>query len=349
MTDFTDTRVSEKKFYSIPDTLLTADGTADGLITIPSTYPYKVGMVISLSSTTLQPRRLKIKRVISETQMYIGEEKTKINEYADLSIFLLADAATITYLEQQRPVIDILEIQRQVYEEEPTVALRNHSVDWLGRPYDKTNPLPVQLSDGSINIGTVNAELEVQLSHLDNDPDAGDVHDSIRIGDGVETLEINPDGSINVNLVQSPPNQEQSTNTYGEALGVTSGSETLIVSFTASSASKRYSLQRAEFTGEQIGLYRLYINGTNIATKRTHHGSGLSGGYEFIGGSQEGLFLSTGDVVELKVLHTRPSTGDFEGRIQIFEVSNTTSYEWVLLEDGFSLLAENGDNIGLEV
>ena len=179
--------------------------------------------------------------------------------------------------------------------------------------------------------------------------DAGDVHDSVRIGDGVETLEINPDGSINVNLIQSPPNQEQSTNTYGEALGVASGLETLIVSFTATSSSKRYSLQRAEFTGEQIGLYRLYINGTNIATKRTHHGSGLSGGHEFIGGSQEGLFLSTGDIVELKVLHNRPSTGDFEGRIQIFEVGNTTSYEWILLEDGFSLLAENGDNIGLEV
>lgn len=200
MADFTDTRVSEKKFYSIPDTLLTADGTIDGLVTVPSTYAYKVGMVVSIFSTTLQPRRLKIKRVISETQMHLGEEKTKINDYIDLSMFLLTDAATITYLEQQRPVIDILEIQRQVYEEEPTVALRSHSVDWLGRPYDKTNPVPVQLSDGSINIGTVNAELEVQLSHRDNVPNSGDVADSVRIGDGIETLAINPDGSINANI-----------------------------------------------------------------------------------------------------------------------------------------------------
>lgn len=351
MSDFTLPRITEKRYLAIPPQLFTADATDQGIITILSTYSFKVGQLVILKSTAEPDIKVKVQRVISETQLIvigINESVTTKNKL-DVSAYLLTDTSTIEFLEDKRPVIDILEIQRQTFEEEPTVAIRNHSVDWLGRPYDKTNPLPVQLSDGSINIGTVNAELEVQLSHLDNDPDAGDVHDSIRIGDGVETLEINPDGSINVNLVQSPPNQEQSTNTYGEALGVASGSETLIVSFTASSASKRYSLQRAEFTGEQIGLYRLYINGSNIATKRTHHGSGLSGNYEFIGGSQEGLFLSTGDVVELKVLHSRPGAGDFEGRIQIFEVSNTTSYEWVLLEDGFSLLAENGDNIGLEV
>jgi len=65
--------------------------------------------------------------------------------------------------------------------------------DENGNPYGPDNPLSVQLSDGSVNIGTVNAELEVQLSHLDNDPDAGDIHDSVRIGDGVEELAINTD------------------------------------------------------------------------------------------------------------------------------------------------------------
>lgn len=76
--------------------------------------------------------------------------------------------------------------------------MRTHAVDWLGRSYSRSNPVPVELSDGSISIGTVNAELEVQLSHQDNVPDIGDVHDSVRIGDGIHTLEINSDGSINV-------------------------------------------------------------------------------------------------------------------------------------------------------
>lgn len=54
--------------------------------------------------------------------------------------------------------------------------------DENGDAYSPSNPLHVQLSDGSVNIGTVNAELEVQLSRKDNDPDAGDVHDAVRIG-----------------------------------------------------------------------------------------------------------------------------------------------------------------------
>jgi len=51
-------------------------------------------------------------------------------------------------------------------------------------------PINVKLSDGSISIGTVNGELEVQLSHKDNVADPGDVADSVRIGDGVNEAKI---------------------------------------------------------------------------------------------------------------------------------------------------------------
>ena len=70
--------------------------------------------------------------------------------------------------------------------------------DESGNAFTLANPLPVELSDGSISIGTVNAEVEVQLSHQDNVPDAGDVADSVRIGDGTNELAVNADGSINV-------------------------------------------------------------------------------------------------------------------------------------------------------
>lgn len=200
MADFTVPRITEKRYDLIPPQLFTVDGTNTGVITILNTYSFKVGQLVTLKSNTQSSLKVKIQRVISETQLIvinINESVTTKNKL-DISAFLLADAATIELPEDKRPVIDLHEIQRQVYEEEPTVALRTHSVDWLGRPYDKTNPLQVQLSDGSIDIGTVNAELEVQLSHKDNDPDAGDVHDSVRIGDGTDQLEINPDGSINI-------------------------------------------------------------------------------------------------------------------------------------------------------
>jgi len=133
------------------------------------------------------------------------------------------------------------------------------------------------------------------------------------------TLKVESNGSINVNIIEAALSVEEITNTYAETTSVASGVETTLETFTASSSSIRYSIQRVEFSGEQIALYKVYINSDPIASKRTHHGSGLSGEFEFFGGSQEGLFINTSDVVSIKVLHNRPGTGDFEARIQMFE------------------------------
>lgn len=142
MADFNTPRISEKKYYTIPDQPFTSNGTINGIVTIASTYGFKVGMTVTLKSDSLQPRNLKIKRIISETQFHVGEDKTRIWEYADITGFLVSDNAIISLTEQERPVIHINEIQRQVYEEEPTVALRTMPVDWLGRPYSVDNPMP---------------------------------------------------------------------------------------------------------------------------------------------------------------------------------------------------------------
>ena len=77
---------------------------------------------------------------------------------------------------------------------------------------------------------------------------------------------------------------------------------------------------RIEFSGDQIGLYRIYKNALKEATKRTHHGSGLSGEFNFLGASEEGLPLVAGDVVKLTALHNRVGSGTFEGRIQVLEL-----------------------------
>jgi len=200
MADFGLPHITEKRYLALAPMLLTANGSADGLITVASTYRIKVGQVLTFKSSSVAIRLAKVKRVISTTQFVVIDPKdpvTTLNKL-DMSDLLIADTATVELTQDKRPVIELLEIQRQIYEEEPTVALRTHAVDWLGRSYSRSNPVPVELSDGSISIGTVNAELEVQLSHQDNVPDIGDVHDSVRIGDGIHTLEINSDGSINV-------------------------------------------------------------------------------------------------------------------------------------------------------
>jgi len=152
MADFNTPRISEKKYYSIPDQPFVADGTSNGLVTIASTYGYKVGMFISLKSDSMQPRILKINRIISETQFHVGDDKTKIWQYSDITGFLVSDNAVVCFSEQERPVIHINEIQRQIYEEEPTIALRTMPVDWMGRPYTIDNPLPTKSTDTSTSV-----------------------------------------------------------------------------------------------------------------------------------------------------------------------------------------------------
>jgi hypothetical protein len=136
--------ITEKRYLEITPKSFTTDGTNTGILTISSTYLFKVGMLVSIISSTQPILKVKIQRVISDTQLIvidIGEAVTT-KKKLDVSMYHVVDTATIQFLEDKRPVIDLLEIQRQVYEEEPTIALRNHSVDWLGRSYTKDNPLP---------------------------------------------------------------------------------------------------------------------------------------------------------------------------------------------------------------
>lgn len=105
---------------------------------------------------------------------------------------------------------------------------------------------------------------------------------------------------------------------FGQAPAVASGAETLITSYTVPPAKSAY-LIKAQFSGTNIATYNLYINSTLEAVYRTYFSGAL--GYEivFASVSVEGILLSAGDIVELKLIHGRPTNGDFDGRIQILE------------------------------
>jgi hypothetical protein len=105
---------------------------------------------------------------------------------------------------------------------------------------------------------------------------------------------------------------------FGTAPVVASGVETLVTSYTVPVAKTSY-LIKAQFSGTNIATYNLYINSVLSAVYRTYFSGAL--GYEivFASVSVEGILLSAGDIVELKVIHVRPSVGDFDGRIQILE------------------------------
>ena len=164
MSDITIPRITEKRYLLIPPTALTANGTVDGLITIANTYGFKVGQTVLFkqASTFFEA---KVQKVTSETQFIVinAAEAVTTKNKLDMSSFL-SGTTTVELREKPRPGIDLLEIQRQVYEEEPTVALRHHSVDWLGRSYDANNPMPIS---GDITTSSSNKMEKYVLHEID--------------------------------------------------------------------------------------------------------------------------------------------------------------------------------------
>lgn len=226
----------EKFFAAVAAVALTDNGAVNGTITVAvgDTTGFKVKHNAILSSGTQPNLLVEIKQVPNTSTIIVGPTGEGINTRIDVSAYLLADTAMIEFPAQRRASIPLQEIDRAVYEEEPAVAVRVIAIDKdgnpgiggtsdiniaevAGSPPSASNPLPVQLTDGSVNIGTVNAEIEVQLSHQDNVPDAGDVADSVQVGDGTNILGINADGTINL----QPAGTSATTNVTSSTSNVT--------------------------------------------------------------------------------------------------------------------------------
>jgi hypothetical protein len=174
------------------------DGSDKGVIKVATARGFKVKASVVVKSSTQQPVTLEIKSIPDSETIEVGPAGASIDERSNLSSFLVADLASISQGRQKRPSIGPGEIDRATYEEEPAVARRSVLVDEFGNKFAADNPFPVQLSDGSINIGTVNAELEVALSHKDDTPHQGDVADSVRIGDGVNEAQVDSRNRLRV-------------------------------------------------------------------------------------------------------------------------------------------------------
>ena len=158
MSNFTIPRITEKRYKAIPPTLLTADGTINGLIEISNTYGFKVGQCVLFKQGTVH-FKAKIQKVLSDTQFIVinPNESIVTGNKLDMSTYLIG--ATVELQESKRPVIDLLEIQRQIYEEEPTVALRTHSVDYLGRSYNNNNPKPTKSREEAVLVNLKTLEM----------------------------------------------------------------------------------------------------------------------------------------------------------------------------------------------
>lgn len=121
-------------------------------------------------------------------------------------------------------------------------------------------------------------------------------------------------------LTYPAPGTEQPTvlptpiNIFDEALAVTSGIETLIVSYPVP-AGMSFFLSLIQGTGNNIATYRVKINGETVGVSRTWFGTPLDCLFNFANGNTRGLEVDASTTIEVYVLHNRPDAGDFSARI----------------------------------
>ena len=146
---------------------------------------------------------------------------------------------------------------------------------------------------------------EVVISHVD---------DSIKVGDGVDLLAVNADGSINANTTIVEASTDQELLNYSEISSVGSGSEVLILAYTVPAA-KVFRLHRIEVSGNNLAEFRVRINTAPKAKKLTWWGD-FNETFDFIASPGRGLKLVAGDIITTTVLHNSTSLGDFNASIQ---------------------------------
>lgn len=294
----------EGKMSAVTPQPFTADGTPQGVITVANTAGFRTKQVAYIinntfaSPTTGKPLAVQVKRVLSPTKLIVGLIDQKIASWMplDISAYLVADGAAIGAEEQNKNNIPWEDHYRAVYESDPVVADRVVFVDKYGNFYDNNNPMPI-IFDGTVSIGQVEI-----------------------IGTNGNIVEPNADGSINVNIVSSPVAGNTVVNQYSEANSVPSGSTTSVVQYTLPLSKTSGILQRISVAGENIAKWTVFINAGQVDTRRTFYGN-LNEYFEFTTGGSDGVVLNPGDQVTVKVVHNNLHVGDFEGRIQVLEIT----------------------------
>ena len=113
---------------------------------------------------------------------------------------------------------------------------------------------------------------------------------------------------VNVYGCNEPTVYEQ----FEEAFSV-SGSQ-LLLTYTVPSG-KDFYLKSAEVSGANIAEYSVYKNASLIGKLRTYFGAELNAVFDFSSGSTYGNRFQDGDVLEIYVNNTRPTSADFDARI----------------------------------
>ncbi len=286
----------ERDLSPVAPILFTANGGTEGQITLATTLGLFVKQIAQLNATGQLTLTVEIKSVISETQILVGPPKTPITTKSDVSAYTTALGANISAAKQPKATLPMESRLYASYIQEPSNSWRVTPVDSFGNSIDSTNPLPVAF-DGTVNIGDV---------HI--------------VGPAPENneLDVNNDGSINVNIVNSTGNSTTKL-IYNEAPSVPSGTRTTIVTYTVPPATTSY-LQLVSGSGENVGRYDVLVSGNAISTKRSWW-TAFNVDFNFAPSNNQGYPLTAGTVVQLVILQNSASTATFDGTIQVVETT----------------------------
>lgn len=188
-----------------------------------------------------------------------------------------------------------------------------------------TAPAPSKLDERQIlqavldeEQGRLRVDAVASISNVSIAVDLVPSEDGVYIADKTtgNKLVINSDGSINANIASGISGVVR--NIFNEQLAVASGATVSLVSYTVP-AGKTAILERIWVSGENIAKYEVYVNASKIDVGRTYFGSQLNALFEYMSSNGDYILASTNTVI-VTIRHDRPSSGNFEGRIQLTEI-----------------------------
>lgn len=287
--------MTSKYWHPVPPSLVTANSTRLGELILADTVGFRVGMLALVQAATLPSIMLEVKGVFSKNNIELGPNDGNFKTRTNVSAYTLALGANLSAPVQPATSTPIPDQENLSFEELPIRARRVFQVDPYGNPYTLTNPIPVELSNGTIDIG------DVSIFYGNNE------------------LVVNADGSINVNVVETPIAGQIERSIFNEVTGVANGIQTQIVFYTVP-ALKTAVLHRIVSSGDNFARFDVYLNGVLFDTQRTWFGS-FNSSFEYTTGTNSGIVLNAADTIAIKVLHTRPFLGVFDARIQVLEIT----------------------------
>jgi len=127
-------------------------------------------------------------------------------------------------------------------------------------------------------------------------------------------LKVNPDGSINANVTIVPNSPKVIKQVFNTVTSVSSSILTTILSYTVPIGKTDF-LGKIQVSGTNIAQYDVYLNSILFSRQRTYFGGSLNALFDYDFEQESGYQLNAGDNIQVKVIHTRPTLGDFEARL----------------------------------